>query len=505
MNTLTVWGGNSDKHSIIANASDVSLSIDSHPQSVNKRNGGTATFTVVAKGDGLKYQWYYNNPNTTNGFVKSSNKTDTYSIKADAKSHDKGFQVYCVVTDSTGNSVQSDIATLTVGDPTPALMILNQPQSVMLPNGETANFTVSAQGEGLKYQWYYYNPDNSSDFKKSSNTTDTYSIKADATNQSKGFQVYCVVTDSSGNSITSDVATLTVAAPLTLTSPTSTIITTNQSAVFTVSTGSNISNYLWEYKLPNTSNWLAYEGNGSNTASITVAGADAVNGTQYRCTVTDTYGQTATSEPATLTVRTPITISDLPSMTVVEGNNATFSITATSDNLTYQWQTGVATDDDTPIAWTDISSATSSTYTFKTKYTDDGRLFRCLVTDPYETLNSSVATLTVTPAYTVISNTTKEISMNLGDACQLDATGTGLRYYSNSKALTVDKNGVVTANDVTTGYVFVLDKYGHKTYYKIHVVEAFEELAFDEPVISVLPGESIRLYTNKDAYQMVSD
>ena len=237
-----------------------------------------------------------------------------------------------------------------------------------------------------------------------------------------------------------------------------------------------------------------------------MAGSDAVNGTQYRCTVTDTYGQTATSEPATLTVRTPMTISDLPSMTVVEGNNVTFSIEATGDNLTYQWQTGVApTSDDTPIEWTNINNATSSTYTFKTKYTDDGRLYRCLVTDAYETLNSSVATLTVTPAYTVISNTTKEISMNLGDACQLDATGTGLRYYSNSKALTVDKNGVVTANDVATGYVFVLDKYGHKTYYKIHVIDAFEALAFDELVISVHPDETVRLYTNKDAYQMVSD
>ncbi|WP_303837281.1 hypothetical protein [Ruminococcus flavefaciens] len=294
-------------------------------------------------------------------------------------------------------------------------------------------------------------------------------------------------------------------APLNLASPESTTITSSQSATFTVSSDSNITSYAWEYKLPNSNNWLAYTGTGANTASITVAGSEAATGTQYRCTVTDNFGQTKTSDAATLTIRTPMSVSDLPSTTVVEGKNVSFSITATGENLTYQWQTGVVTDDGTPIDWTNIEGATSSTYTFKTKYTDDGRLYRCIVTDAYESINSSVATLTVTPAYTVISNTTKEISMNFGDACQLDATGTGLRYYSNTKALTVDKNGLVTANDTCTGYVFVLDRYGHKTYYKIHVVDAFEALAFDEPVITVNPDESIRLYTNKTSHFIISD
>ena len=65
-----------------------------------------------------------------------------------------------------------------------------------------------------------------------------------------------------------------------------------------------ITSYAWEYSIDG-KNWTAYTGTGANTASITVAGANAVDGTLYRCTVTDSYGQTATSDPATLTLDAP--------------------------------------------------------------------------------------------------------------------------------------------------------------------------------------------------------
>ena len=83
--------------------------------------------------------------------MKSSNTTDTYTVKANEDGHSKGFQVYCVVMDSSGNSVESNVATLTVGEPAQTLAIVSQPQSVTVPNGEKASFTVAAQGEGLTF------------------------------------------------------------------------------------------------------------------------------------------------------------------------------------------------------------------------------------------------------------------------------------------------------------------------------------------------------------------
>ncbi|MBR3919990.1 MAG: hypothetical protein IKJ59_14890, partial [Clostridia bacterium] len=45
----------------------------------------------------------------------------------------------------------------------------------------------------------------------------------------------------------------------------------------------------------------------------------------------------------------------------------------------------------------------------------------------------------------------------------------------------------------------------HKCFYKIHVVEKYEELAFDEIEYNVIPGKIFRLYTNKDASYVISD
>ncbi|WP_051463372.1 hypothetical protein [Ruminococcus flavefaciens] len=454
--------------------------------------GDSVVMTVAAEGT-TSYQWQWSSDGISWNSIGNNNK-NTFSFKMAERFAGRKYR--CILSNGT-DTIESKVATLSLKS---GYELSQDLEDVNAAVGDSVVMTVAAEGT-TSYQWQW-SSDGISWNSIGNNNKNTFSFKM--AERFAGRKYRCILSNGT-DTIESRVATLSLKATLSITSPNSAIITTNQSATFTVSSETNIKSYAWEYKLPNSNNWLAYTGTGANTASITVAGSEATSGTQYRCTVTDNYGQTKTSDAATLTVRTPITISDLPSTTVVEGKNVSFSITATGENLTYQWQTGVVTDDDTPIDWVNIEGATSSTYTFKTKYTDDRRLYRCIVTDPYESVNSSVATLTVTPAYTVISNVTKEITINMGDAYQLDVTGTKLRYYSNTSNATVDKNGVVTAKETGTAYIFVLDNYGNKTFYKIHVVDMYEALAFDEPVVSVLPEESIRLYTNKAAYQMVSD
>ena len=86
------------------------VAITKQPLSVTVASGETAKATVTVTGDGLTYTWYVKDTGST-VFVKSSLKGATYSFAmTEAKS---GRQVYCVITDAYGNSVKTDIVTLT--------------------------------------------------------------------------------------------------------------------------------------------------------------------------------------------------------------------------------------------------------------------------------------------------------------------------------------------------------------------------------------------------------
>jgi hypothetical protein len=67
--------------------------------------------------------------------------------------------------------------------------------------------TVEAQGDGLKYQWYFRNAGSDKWYKSSvkDNTYDDVMTKARANRD-----VYCVITDLYGNQITTEVMTLIV-------------------------------------------------------------------------------------------------------------------------------------------------------------------------------------------------------------------------------------------------------------------------------------------------------
>lgn len=102
-------------------------------------------------------------------------------------------------------------------------------------------------------------------------------------------------------------------------------------------------------------------------------------------------------------VTTP-SISQQPTgQTVTEGTQATFSVTA-NDAQSYQWQQST----DSGNNWTDISGATSASYTINsTTISMSGYQYRCVVKSASGVgVISSAATLTVTakPAYTVTVN-----------------------------------------------------------------------------------------------------
>ncbi len=160
--------------------------------------------TVEAKGEGLKYQWYFRNAGSEK-WSKSGVCDNTYDdVMTKARA---GREVYCVITDAYGNKVTTEVVKLVRVEM--QLEILSQPADVSVSLDEEFCVVVEAKGEGLKYQWYFRNA-GSEKWNKSSvrdNTYDDVMTKARANRE-----VYCVITDQWGNSVTTDIAKLILVA-----------------------------------------------------------------------------------------------------------------------------------------------------------------------------------------------------------------------------------------------------------------------------------------------------
>ena len=79
-------------------------------------------------------------------------------------------------------------------------------------------------------------------------------------------------------------------------------------------------------------------------------------------------------------------------VTVTEGATAEFSVTATGENLSYQWQQST----DSGQSWTDIGGATDATYTTEATTTSmNGYQYRCVVSNSAGSITSDAVSLTV--------------------------------------------------------------------------------------------------------------
>ena len=125
--------------------------------------------------------------------------------------------------------------------------------------------------------------------------------------------------------------------------------------------------------------------------------------------------------------------------TVVENRPATFMVRQAGDDPTsYQWQRGLA----------DIPGATSSNYTFAPKLTDSGAKFRCILTNPLGTTNSTEATLTVTAD---TAKPTLAKALNLGPTTVRLTFDEGVAVPAGPAASSFAINNGVTVSAATGG------------------------------------------------------
>jgi hypothetical protein len=124
---------------------NVPAGIQTQPHNRKVTQGQTASFSVVASGTApLSYQWSFNGTNV-------SNATNATLALPNIQTNNAGS--YAVVVNNNWGSATSAVATLTVYVPP---TITSQPQSQTVMAGQSASFSVVADGTGpLNYQWNF--------------------------------------------------------------------------------------------------------------------------------------------------------------------------------------------------------------------------------------------------------------------------------------------------------------------------------------------------------------
>ena len=177
------------------------VSITRHPASVTTSAGRSVSFTVIAKGEGLKYQWYYKKSGASDWSLCS--KHTQLTVTGIANESWNGMQVRCRVTDFANRSVYSQAAVITLKG---GISVQSGPSNVVAKAGETVRFSAVAEGQKLSCQWYFKKAGSSGWTLWNGHTTPITSAKANATWD--GMQVFCLFTDEYGNTASSGCATI---------------------------------------------------------------------------------------------------------------------------------------------------------------------------------------------------------------------------------------------------------------------------------------------------------
>jgi hypothetical protein len=269
--------------------------------------GAMANFSTTASGTGLTYQWKLDGSNIA-GATNSSVTIDTTSVSVG------GHTVDVVVSGTCGSVTKS--ATLTVQENTSA----TTPADKTVCQGAMANFSTTASGTGLTYQWKL-DGSNIAGATNSSVTIDTTSVSV------SGHTVDVVVSGTCG-SVTKSATLIVQANTATSDPPDQTVCQGATAAFSTIASGTGPFHYAWT---------VDGSPSGSDSASLSVPTGSLSVG-NHTVVVTTSGSCGSASQSATLTVQPTTATSDPPDQTVCQGTLATFSTTASGTGpFHYAW------------------------------------------------------------------------------------------------------------------------------------------------------------------------
>ena len=346
-NTVT-----SDAAEITVEAAAIPLSITTQPKDTTVEAGETATFTVEASGGQAPYTYTWQMPSgknwvdVPNGSGYSGQGTDTFNFDTESPVYTR---VRCVVSDANGNTVTSDAAEITVEATVEPLIITTQPMDTTFEAGGNSGVYVEVSGGQAPYTYTWQTQigrswipfqDTAEFFGQGTN------VLICAVTTAGTSTVRCVISDESGQEVISDAAVVTVeAAPLTVeVQPGDVTVEAGETVYFTVEVSGGQAPYKYSWQGLKGKTWLGiresamHKGQGTNTFSCT---PNDVGISKYHCVVTDSAGNSVTTETVSVTVK-PLAVQINNGETEItfyhtESETLTANVTGGVGPYTYTW------------------------------------------------------------------------------------------------------------------------------------------------------------------------
>jgi gliding motility-associated-like protein len=278
-------------------------------------------------------------------------------------------------------------------DPLPVITVDPVDQTVC--QNTTANFSVTATGSGLSYQWQKNGIDIGGE------TNSSFSIPSTATTDAANYDV--VVTNGCLVSVTSGSASLTINTNPSFTlNPVDIVICAGTSGTLVSgATGTGLTFQWMKFTSPVVTTIV-----GATSSSYTINPASAGDAGTYYVVISGTCGSSVPSTGAVVGINSNVSVSVAPSdATVCSGTGASFSVSANGPVTGYQWQFGGV----------DIAGATSSSYSIASSSPSDAGSYAVVVSGSCGApVTSTAANLTVNGGLPLVLSKTDECGVSSG-------------------------------------------------------------------------------------------
>jgi len=309
--------------------------------------------------------------------------------------------------------------------------ISGQPVSITVCAGDTALFAVSVETSSpVSYLWQYSSTAGILWNNAPNDNNDAVYYINGVLSAQNNYLYRCIISAPCAQSINSQSATLSVSTPpAILNQPVNVTICQGATASFSVSaSGTNIA-YQWQQLAP-AGSWTNCSGTTATQSAYTVTNTPAnLNGYRYRCLLAGDCQPDTLSNEVLLTVKTlPAIVTQPTNQSNCEGQNVTFTLTATGTNITLQWEEST----DGGASWHN-APGTSNTNTYSVTGTTasmSGYRYRCVVAgDCLPAATSNVVTLSVNTSPVITAQpVATHVCVTSDTSIIVSATGGNLTY-----------------------------------------------------------------------------
>lgn len=275
----------------------------------------------------------------------TGNKTSTLSVNV---ADGQYYHYRAKMTDVDGRVAYSDAAMLSVAG---YIAITEQPTDIISKSGNAITLHVAAQGDGLSYQWQYKLPGNTYFQDATSAEAKAADWTFSPSSPVSGRIYRCQITDTHGNSVTTNEILLTVGEIGIRNQPVDVFGALGDTVTLSVKAVGDGLSYQWQRSDDNGTTW--WDCPSGKAADWTFTMYPVYNGLPYRCVITDSSGNTVTTNEVKLWITSKVNITMQPqSVKANIGDTVNFTVRA-NNVVTYQWQVST----DSGITWQNVSLA----------------------------------------------------------------------------------------------------------------------------------------------------